>query len=242
MSSAFGGFASFSGVKSEEGGSGSKWTKNSFSLQLNTNTFHTSACKGAASPNACRGWQQFIYGNGGGSVFMQYWLIGYVNRCPSGWNSYHKDCWRNGPGKTVHTRTAKEMVNLVLDADADSGKDAKDSVRLDYLDSSVLVKADDSVLGLSRGWKAAEFNVFGDCCGSEAKFNSGSTIVVHTSSGSGPKNPPSCLEKGYTGETNNLNLVDTPTVDVSEGSPFSPLSYIQFKESNHDKGTAACPS
>lgn len=44
---------------------------NMYSLQLNTNTFTTAACNGAADPANCSGWQQFIYSNHG-YAFMQY--------------------------------------------------------------------------------------------------------------------------------------------------------------------------
>ncbi len=37
------------------------------------------------------------------------------------------------------------------------------------------------MVNLALGWQEAEFNIFGDCCGSQAVFNSGSTIVVRTS-------------------------------------------------------------
>ncbi len=64
----------------------------------------------------------------------------------------------------------------------------------------------DSVLTLSQGWQAAEFNVFGDCCGSRADFNSGVTIVDRTTVKQRHRQRPSCVYEGFTGETNNLNL------------------------------------
>ena len=54
---------------------------NSYSLQLNTKPFSTSACnaspnKNAAPPETCQGWEQFVY-NSGGSGTIQYWLEHY---------------------------------------------------------------------------------------------------------------------------------------------------------------------
>ena len=65
----------------------------------------------------------------------------------------------------------------------------------------------DSVLDLAKGWKAAEFNIFGDCCSTRANFNCTASIVVRTSIEDGSTAAPSCVEQGFTGETNNLNLV-----------------------------------
>jgi len=84
----------------------------------------------------------------------------------------------------------------------------------------------DDVLGLAGQWHDAEFNVFGDCCGSQAVFNYGSTIIVHLSVEDGTTNTPLCISRGYTGETNNLNLVGS--CQTQGGSQPG----ITFKESN----------
>src|SRR5260370_23702765 len=61
---------------------------NKYSLQLNTNTFSTVTCAGAANPGTCQGWEQFIYSSVTlGEILIQYWLLGYNNPCPAGWNS-----------------------------------------------------------------------------------------------------------------------------------------------------------
>jgi hypothetical protein len=67
---------------------------------------------------------------------------------------------------------------------------------------------------LTNGWRISEFNVFGDGGGSTATFNAGSTIVVRTSANSGmPATLPTCALEGFTGETNNLTLVSTPSIE-----------------------------
>jgi len=95
---AVGSFDSVTGVTSETGqvnGIGGQ-VPNTFSLQLNTNVFsNTPACNGAANPSQCRGWEQFVYSNAG-FAFIQYWLINYATTCPSGWNTFGSDCWKNG--------------------------------------------------------------------------------------------------------------------------------------------------
>jgi hypothetical protein len=89
---------------------------------------------------------------------------------------------------------------------------------------------------LTNGWRQSEFNVFGDCCSSEATFNPGSTIVVRTAVNSGtPALAPTCQLEGYTGETNNLNLMDTPAMQPDVTWPS-----IIFTQSN--AGTPVLPS
>jgi hypothetical protein len=57
---------------------------NTFSLQLNTNTFSSSLCPAGST---CLGWQQYIYDNYGNStptdpkssIYIQYWLVYFPN-------------------------------------------------------------------------------------------------------------------------------------------------------------------
>jgi len=92
----------------------------------------------------------------------------------------------------------------------------------------------DSVLNLDQGWTTAEFNVFGDCCLSEANFSSGTTVVVSTTVGDGKPNAPSCVSGGTTGETNNLTLVSAAALGVQ------PLPAVSFTESNVLSTTSSC--
>jgi hypothetical protein len=72
-----------------------------FSLQLNPQPFSTSVSNGAKDPSVCQGWQQFLNSSESGIpmfpdsafpqfdfgvAFMQYWLLGFGNPCPSGWD------------------------------------------------------------------------------------------------------------------------------------------------------------
>jgi hypothetical protein len=86
----------------------------------------------------------------------------------------------------------------------------------------------DSVLNLEQYWNTAELNVFGAGGGSEANFNSGSTIVVTTSllEVNGSTNAPTCGSTDFTEEINNLTLVPPCLAYPSE------YPYIEFTESN----------
>lgn len=65
----------------------------------------------------------------------------------------------------------------------------------------------DSVFDLATAWKWSEFNIFGDGSGSEAIFNSGSSITVKVAVSNGTEDAPICVSnEGRTEETNNLNL------------------------------------
>jgi hypothetical protein len=71
-------------------------------------------------------------------------------------------------------------------------------------------------------WQSAEFNIFGNCCGTEAGFNIGSTITVRTSINNGTSNAPVCIPTvtsgDSTGETNNLSII-SPCVATGGASP-----------------------
>jgi hypothetical protein len=92
----------------------------------------------------------------------------------------------------------------------------------------------DSALNLAGAWTVSEFNVFGDCCGYEASFNTGATLIVRTTVDNGTTNAPSCASGGYTGETNNLSLVP-PCCPYGGAAPG-----IAFMESSAIGMTPTC--
>src|SRR5262249_20223947 len=96
---------------------------------------------------------------------------------------------------------------------------------------------DDSILNLAQGWQAAEFNIVGDCCLTEATFNSGSTLVVRTSVDYGIPSAPSCIAAGFTGETNNLSFVQASSFPTTESLPA-----VVFTMSNIGSVTSPCSS
>jgi hypothetical protein len=235
ISTTTGTFPSVTGVTSETGvgvaafGGGGILGPNEYTLQINSNfNSTTAACK---NHSGCTVWQQFIYSpdynvNGQAAVFMQYWLIGYGgSSCPSGFGSDGAgDCYRNSAAVSAPDIAATQLGNLKLSGTVVSG--GNDTVTFTNGTKAYSVSGKDSVLFLATVWKQSEFNVVGNAGGSEAKFNSGSSITVKVAVNNGSTSAPSCASNaGTTGETNNLNL---GSCTASSGSTPS----IQFPETN----------
>ncbi|WP_327289717.1 discoidin domain-containing protein [Streptomyces sp. NBC_01198] len=204
LSGATGSFPTVSGVTSETGGG----VPNSYSLQLNSAPFTSPICAGHAG---CHGWEQFIYsnpGSGAGAAFIQFWILNYYTGCPAGWWSYGSDCYTNGPAVAVTSQPISNLAGLSLSGNVTG---STDTVIMTTGGGSVSASTADSTLGLSAAWNAVEFMIGGDGGGSGAIFNAGSTITVKTVTHNGTTNAPACLLEGFTGETNNLNLVNSPT-------------------------------
>ena len=164
IASATGSFDSVTGVTSEnETGN----PDNSFSLQLNTNNdFTTSLCKDAVNPSECTGWQQFLYYNNAGKLFIQYWLMNYGPTCPTErtWYPYGGNCYTNSTNVThIPSQTIANLENLSLMAQANSG--GSDVAILSTGNEVYLVTGDNVFSGdLAQGWNKAEFNILGECC------------------------------------------------------------------------------
>jgi hypothetical protein len=230
ISHAAGTFPSATGILDEADQGNSQ----SFSLQLNTNTFFNSpACQGASKPSTCQGWEQFIYSNNGGItsngaitgvVYIQYWLLGYNTACPSGWGSYKGSCFINSPSSAYPTQAPQFLSGQELQGIA--GKSGE-TVIISGTGGEASAISNGSVLGLSKFWNAAEFNVFGDGNGTRADFNSGVKITVKTTIQHGTNAIPTCAAEGFTGETANLNL-NAASCKVTGGTEPA----IVFKESN----------
>jgi hypothetical protein len=206
-----------------------------FSLQLNTQFFITPACGGSPNPG-CRGWEQFVYSNTG-LAYIQYWLIQYNTACPAGWNTamFGSDtyCWKNAPnGVLVGHQPVANLINMKLGGSAVMG--GLDTVSIDPGGGSMSATNADAELTLAAAWTDAEFNIFGDCCGSDATFNPGSSVTVRTTVHNGTTNAPSCQMEGFTGETNSLTLVGTPALMGSSPSPG-----IVFNQTNTAPFSAA---
>jgi hypothetical protein len=235
ISEAVGSFDSVTGVTSEKGTDGGA---NAFSLQLNSNFFDSPACAAAAS-RKCKGWQQFVYSNvQSHMVFMQYWLLDYGRKCPPHWLTSGKDCFANSAAADVPPQTIAQLGELGVKGAATEG--GMDMVILGTGSELYSASGEDSVLDLAQAWTMAEFNVVGDCCRSQADFNKGSTIVISTGVDDGVVKAPACRAEGFTGETNNLNLVR-----FSDILPGGPLPEIVFTESNAagpHRGDAFCTS
>jgi hypothetical protein len=190
---------------------------------------------------------------------MQYWLLG-AESCPSPWTFFGggageaSGCYLNSPMTAYSPVTIADLCDLTLIGEA--GIQGMDVVAL-YTEpgggtgAQIDASGQDSVLGLEDYWNTAEFNVFGAGNGTQAIFNSDTTIVVQVSISDGTTNAPTCTRGGSTAETNSLTLM--PEVPGPTCLPFygetaagSPLPSIEFLESNYgpeaDSVTALPPS
>jgi hypothetical protein len=247
ITSAIGSIPSVSAGASEEGIDPYTGTSepNTFTLQLNSNFFASSPmCAGHGLPSACQGWQQFVYSDSPqeSEVFMQYWLIQYNNTCPSGWISFSFSgsseiyCYKNSDASTLSGArlTVSGLSGTTFEGSADvSGKDA---VVLTTASGQATATGAGSVLSLGNGWKAAEFAIVGDCCGTQATFSANTTTTVHTVVKSSSDGPPTCVNEGFTGETNNLNLEGTPALLTQ------PFPTIASQQTNGRATAASCAS
>lgn len=236
-----GSFDSVVGVTSENGGG----TANAYSLQLNTQFFTTTTCSTSPSPGTCLGWEQFVYDtDGGGYGFIQYWMIQYGpagSTCPAGWNTYSFGgggpvyCWRNAASAAPAPSQPATSLGIMKVNGAVAGvHGAEDWISVTEGATVYTANGDNPFPDLGSEWQYAEFNVFGDGNGDQANFNAGSTIVVRTQVASGVNVAPSCDMQGFTGETNNLNLVNTPVLE-----PTATWPSIIFTESNAAGSTPA---
>ena len=91
-------------------------------------------------------------------------------------------------------------------------------------------QAPTSVLGLSSAWTEAEFNIFGDCCGTETSFTSPTVLVVKNSIDDTSIAIPACIANdGTTLETNNAaSFVPTAAPVCCRYGGASPA--IEFEE------------
>jgi hypothetical protein len=220
LSKAVGSFDSITGVSSE-----SDYGSNSYSLQLNTNTFKHALCNQATNPNPnCQAWQQFLYSTAG-IIYIQYWLLSYGDpHCPTNWTTYQNDqnspvpsCYRNSPATIVSPQPSlADLAQVTLTGEVSAGLDA---IILTTGSGPISGSNQDSVLNLSQNWAIAEFNIFGDGNFSQAYFNLGSTIVVRTTVNDGTTNAPLCDMLSFTGETNNLFLAPIPCSTNGGPSP-----------------------
>ena len=208
---------------------------NEFTLQLNTEFFTGSpACAKAGNPANCLAWQQFVYETDANIVFMQYWLIDYNATCPSGWFTYSTDCYTNSKASTLSSAalTAKSLATVSLVGSATSG--GKDGAEVITPTQATLVTGKDTKVDLAAHWNATEWGVFGDGGGGEAFFGKKNTLEAVTTLVATSSSAPTCVQAGFTGETNNLTLAATPAL----GSVSSPT--LGSKQTDGTAGTASC--
>jgi hypothetical protein len=247
ISLAEGSFDSVSGVTSVTSMQGS----NDYSLQLNTNVFSSPVCSSAGTPAQCTGWQQFIFSqdqcssdgvNFTACAFMQYWLIHWgKSTCPSGFQFYNNggddECYANSSVVVPPRQTIANLGNLAVIGEANVG--GMDAVIFSTGSNLYMVQGSDSMLGLTTGWTAFEYNLVGDCCGSAATLNTGAAITIRDSLDNGALSAPTCATAsfdGFTAETNNLNFA-TASAAHRGTSPA-----LVFTESSAGNASSVCNS
>lgn len=200
-------FPTTPGLTKEVGGG----TKNSYSLQLNSDFMSTAACK-PSKTGKCLAWLQYVYSSDSLAAFMQYWLINYGSKCPTGgWSSYMGSCYKNSTAVSVPRIAATALNTVKISGTAVSG--GNDTLVMTVGTEAYTASGLDSVVDLATAWHGSEYNIFGDGGGSEATLNKGTTINVQIAVTDGTTNVPTCKgDAGTTGETNNLTLGKCTTV------------------------------
>jgi hypothetical protein len=241
-----GSFPTVTGVTSEKGvvnpeyPPGAITGKNMFTLQINSSFSETTAaCKGVSG---CTIWQQAVYApdyvpstfnekSGVAYIFIENWLMGYGDNCPSGWSSDGEgDCVYNSPGTKVPVEPITDLGEMKFSESVTKG--GNDTVVFSVGNDVYSTSSPDSYDDLADAWNESEFNVVGDMNGAIADFNSGSSVTVNIAVVDGSTTAPKCIGPsgvGTTGESNNLTLASPCT--TSAGSSTKNPS-IQFKESN----------
>jgi hypothetical protein len=248
VSLAEGEFSHVTGLKSEYVERRHRHVANFYSLQLNTQFFSTESCASLGSPDpaTCYGWEQFVYDTDDKpGAFIEYWLVDFGplgTKCPSGWHRFafksvdEVNCWVNSVNETpmpVEAVTSLEKLRVVgAAADVSRSEDFAEVI-VGYA-SVYYVGGQNWFPDMNLQWQDAEFNIFGDCCGDQATFNTGSTIVVRTEVDSGVTEAPMCESEGFTGETNNLVLTGT-----RPNWPKAQYPSIVFTETNATQRTQA---
>jgi len=259
FSSAVGSFPTVTGVTSEKSvgvpafGDGGILGTNEYTLQVNTNFFHSAAC---GSYSGCFAWQQYVMSTNtpvslssssltdDTEVFIEYWLINYgkhsrsgANICPSGFLDAGEypggpgdECVQNTPATLIYKGQLPitDLAGETLSGSAKSG--GTDAATFTYGGDAYTATVKDSYTDIASGWSEAEFNVLGNAGGSEAKFNtSGVSITAKIALTYGSTSAPTCLspssEAGTTGETNNLTAGSCTATGGSAPS-------IQFTETD----------
>jgi hypothetical protein len=219
-----------------------------FSLQLNSQPFELNS-QGPPPPSqiaacwngsAVCGWEQFVFSQDGcpdgPCIFIEYWLLNYgpaspTSGCATGWMPSEGINWYCNTSPTIvpHVSAAQLQETTLTAIATGSGE----TVSLTTADAAAITSPSttDSVLELSQHWDAVEWNVVGDCCLFSANFSPGSTIVVNTSVNGG--SVATCVQEGFTGETNNLSLVGTPAQNSTPPA-------IVFTQSNGGGSPASC--
>jgi alpha-tubulin suppressor-like RCC1 family protein len=154
------------------------------------------------------------------------------------------DCYAFVDGNRVQQASISNLGSLHMKGDtAQSG----DQIFFWTTGSpSLVAMGNGNPLNLAGSWSQAEFNVVGFGNYAQVGFNAGTSIEVKLQVDNGNQNPPSCGIGMFTGESNNLNLLNSSS--VAPPSCCSIPSGIVYTESNDPNFAAnannsicACP-
>ncbi|HLW53469.1 MAG TPA: VWD domain-containing protein [Candidatus Angelobacter sp.] len=226
------------------------------SKTFNTQTCNGSNPVPTWTPSTCQGWEQFVYSSSN-SGSIQYWLENYGppgTACPNprgagcvagfastdGWCPFQFTptdpvyCVVNGsnfagaPGETISSLDPSSAGALKLRGTAAGfGGSTNDAVYVTEGATVYPATGNNYFPDLGNQWQEVEFNVFGDGGGDQAVFNSGSTLQVRTSVASNSWEIPTCDAQSFTGESNNLTLINLNPPVAHTGIPS-----LVFQESN----------
>jgi hypothetical protein len=200
----------------------------------------------------CQGWEQFVYPYSGGG-WIQYWLEDYGpagTSCPTpkGATCVQGSAFSDGwcPFSFTPTGPVYCVVNAVSSATAPgepitslpglklagsaagANGNATDEIAVTVSNGTPFTANGNNYFpDLGSQWQEVEFNVFGDGGGDQAVFASGTTLVVRTGVDSGVTTGPNCDLRSFTGESNNLNLVNKAPTAVKGTMPA-----LVFSETN----------
>jgi hypothetical protein len=227
-----------------------------YSIQINTEFFATQACANAVTSASapCRGWLQFYFLNdeARSRVIMEFWLLNFGATCPgegtipqvggmpSGGSWFHDNnntaCGFDSPSVALPTQPINLLGKLRLHGEVNAGGNSQVSILLS--DGTVQGYAiPDTFLQPAGHWTVAEFNVQGFNNLQQLQFNQGAALIAHLNLENGTTNAPILSVGGFTGESNNLNLVFPGC--ASSGAPSS-MTFVEFN--GKYKADASCPS
>lgn len=237
-----GDFSSVSGITTEadsgnpcSNSNGTGHCSDYYSLQLNTNSWTCTPPSGHST--TC--WEQFVYTGAKtvGNVAVWWYLPGYHgtwNNCPTGFSQptgYPNDCTdTTNIGVTHADPPTTKLGSMTLTGQANYEGSGDDEASMCDGNGCYAATTTGSILGLSSNWTITEFNVLGYGGGTQAQFNTGSSLTaeIFEYDHNGNMISPTCttsIGSIVTGETANLSLGTCTAV-----SP--PLAHISFTESH----------
>jgi hypothetical protein len=272
FSSVVGSFPTVNGVSSESDAAGIDPGANEYSLQLNTNDNYSAACgsfkdcvpwvqfvMATNTPVSLAGCTESSCPlTNETQVFIEYWLLNYgtdtgngANICPSGFidngpdqlGGAGDDCIQNSPANTIQSGQLPitDLGDLKLSGSATAG--GNDEATVTYNGQGYNATVLDSLTDIASVWNQAEFNVLGNAGSSQAVFNNGSWMIAKLEVTDGSMSAPACVDNGgTTGETNNLNFIESGGVPVC--CPYGGSDpNIEFMQANPTTGhSASCGS